>query len=61
VLIVSQDRMEVELDLKGDDSWKSLVLEGGGAELAIPAFGFRCLVAALYEKTPLRPASQRRP
>jgi Uma2 family endonuclease len=63
VLIVSQDRMKAELDVKVDKGWKSLVLEGGSDELAIPAFGFRCFVADLYEKTPLQPrlTSQPRP
>jgi Uma2 family endonuclease len=63
VLIVSQDRMEVELDIKTENGWAASVLEGGGAELSIPAFGFRCFVADLYDKTPLapRPTSQRRP
>jgi Uma2 family endonuclease len=55
VLIVSQDRMEVELDLKTENGWAASVLEGGGAELSMPAFGFRCFVADLYNKTPLAP------
>jgi Uma2 family endonuclease len=63
VLIISQDRMEVELDIKTENGWAASVLQGGGAELSIPAFGFRCFVADLYDKTPLapRPTSQRRP
>jgi Uma2 family endonuclease len=55
VLIVSQDRMEVELDLKTENGWAASVLEGGGAKLSIPAFGFRCFGADLYNKTPLAP------
>ena len=55
VLIVSQDRMEVELDLKTESGWAESVLKGGAAELSIPAFGFKCLVADLYNKTPLAP------
>jgi Uma2 family endonuclease len=54
VLIVSQDRMKAELDLKTENGWESSVLEGG-AELLIPAFGLRCSVADLYAKTPLAP------
>jgi Uma2 family endonuclease len=63
VLIVSQDRMGVELDLKMEAGWATSVLQGGAAELSIPAFGFRCLVGDLYRKTPLAPRSttQRRP
>jgi hypothetical protein len=54
VLVIAQDRMEAELDLKTDVGWKSSVVKGGAAELAIPAFGFRCFVADLYERTPLQ-------
>ena len=55
VLVVAQDRMEVELDLKTETGWKSSVLKGGDAELSIPAFGFWCVVSDLYEGTPLQP------
>jgi Uma2 family endonuclease len=55
VLIVSQDRIEVTLDLRNGDHWETSVLTGGGAELAIPAFDLRCSVADLYDKTPLVP------
>jgi Uma2 family endonuclease len=63
VLIVSQDRMEVELDLKTEQGWVSSVLQGPGAELSIPAFGLRCFLADFYDRTPLapRPTSQRQP
>lgn len=62
VLVISQDRMEVELDLKTEEGWKSFVLNGG-AEIVIPTFGFRCFVSDLYEGTPLqpRPTSQAKP
>jgi Uma2 family endonuclease len=62
VLIVSQDRMEVELDLKMETGWEHSVLKGGGTELSIPAFGLQCIVADLYDRTPLapRPTSRRR-
>jgi len=58
VLVIAQDRMEVRLDLKSEAGWTSSVLEGSGAELSIPAFGFRCLLASLYEKTPLQPRAR---
>ncbi len=63
VLVIAQDRMEVELDLKTETNWQRSVLKGGGAELVIPAFGFRCLVSELYERTPLQPRAvpQHRP
>lgn len=55
VLVIAQDRMEVALDFRTEASWTSQVLQGDAAELVIPAFGLRCLVAALYDKTPLQP------
>ncbi|MDQ2084149.1 Uma2 family endonuclease [Xanthobacteraceae bacterium Astr-EGSB] len=55
VLIVSQDRMEVTLDIRNGNRWETSVLTGGGAELAIAAFGLQCSVAELYDKTPLVP------
>jgi hypothetical protein len=62
VLVIAQDRIEVELDLKTEEGWKSSILNGG-AEIVIPAFGFQCLVSELYEGTPLQPrsTSQRQP
>jgi Uma2 family endonuclease len=63
VVIVSQDRMQVEADVRTDAGWEWSVLDGGRAELSIPDFGFRCFVADLYARTPLqtRAAPQRRP
>lgn len=55
VLIVSQDRMQVDLDLKTDKGWTSTTLEGAGAELSIPEFGLQCQVGDLYDRTPLSP------
>lgn len=55
VLVIAQDRMEVELDLMSETGWMSSVLKGGGAALSIPAFGFWCVVGDLYEGTPLQP------
>jgi Uma2 family endonuclease len=54
VLVIAQDRMEVALDVRTEAGWTSQVLRGGKAELLIPAFGLRCLVADLYAKTPIR-------
>jgi hypothetical protein len=55
--------MQVAVDIRTEAGWDSSVLEGGGAELSIPAFGFRCFVTDLYDKTPLqpRPTPQCRP
>jgi hypothetical protein len=55
VLVIAQDRMEAELDLKTDARWASSVPQGGEAELSIPAFGLRRSVADLYARTPLQP------
>jgi Uma2 family endonuclease len=54
VLVIEQDRMQVEMDLKNEGGWKSSVLTGND-ELVIPTFGFRCFVSELYEGTPLQP------
>jgi Putative restriction endonuclease len=54
VMIISQDIMEVRLDLKTDSGWESSLLRDGRAETVIPAFGFSCVVADLYHRTPLR-------
>jgi putative restriction endonuclease len=61
VLVVAQDRMEVEMNLKTETGWEASILSGGEAEITIPAFGFWCLVGDLYEGTPLlpRPISER--
>jgi hypothetical protein len=62
VLVIAQDRMRVEVDLKTETGWKSSTLTGD-AELVIPTLGFRCLVSELYEATPLQPrvVAQNRP
>ena len=57
-LVVAQDHMEVELDLRTEASWTSSILQGGDAELSVPAFSLRCRVADLYERTPLQPRAR---
>lgn len=54
VLVIAQDRMEVALDVRAESGWSSQLLQGAEAELSIPAFGLRCAVAELYERTPLQ-------
>jgi len=61
VLIISQDHMDVELDLRTETGWTVAVLQGPDAELSIPAFGLRCTVADLYEQTPLAHGNAQRP
>jgi Uma2 family endonuclease len=55
VLVIAQDRIEVELDIKAETGWTSSLLQGAAAELSIPAFGFWCVLSDLYEGTPLQP------
>jgi hypothetical protein len=55
VLVIAQDRMGIELDLKTEAGWRSSFLNGGGAEVVIAAFGLRCFVSDLYKGTPLQP------
>ena len=47
--------MEVALDLRTESGWASLVLQGAEAALSILAFGLKCAVAELYERTPMQP------
>jgi Uma2 family endonuclease len=61
VLMIEQDRIEVRVDLKTVAGWQSATLDGPGSELVLPSFGLRCLVADLYEGTPLHPRAGRSP
>lgn len=53
VLFIEQDRVEVRIDTRADAGWRSVTLFAPQAEVALPVFGFRCLVADLYRGTPL--------
>jgi len=53
VLVIAQDRMEVALDLRDEEAWTSMLLQGGEAELSLPSFGVSCHLADLYERTPV--------
>ena len=53
VVIIQQDRIEVLVDVRTATGWQSDVLEGEETELALPSFGLRCRVKALYAGTPL--------
>lgn len=55
VLIIQQDRIEAEVDLRIGNDWQSSTLSGGEAELHLPAFGVLCPLGDLYDGTPLRP------
>lgn len=59
VLIVQQDRIEVEVDIRIGTEWRSEIITGGSAELRLPAFGLSCQLAQLYDGTPLHPRQPR--
>jgi Uma2 family endonuclease len=56
VLMIEQDRIEVRIDLRTDSGWDAATLSDPAAELVLPAFGLRCLIADLYRGTPLSPS-----
>lgn len=60
VLIVSQDRMQIDMDLRTETGWVSTRLAGADTELSIPDFGLRCCVGNLYDRTPLSSRSTAR-
>jgi Uma2 family endonuclease len=55
VLIVAQEHMAVQVELRTDDGWTSSVLTEPDAEIVISELKFRCRVADLYDRTPLNP------
>jgi Uma2 family endonuclease len=52
ILLVRQDRVEVTVDRRAGDSWRSQVLLHGD-ELALSEFGLTCPVKDVYRNTPL--------
>lgn len=59
VLIIQQDRIEAEVDLRIGNNWQTSTLSGSDAELHLPAFGLQCALGNLYDGTPLRPRKHR--
>jgi Uma2 family endonuclease len=55
ILIVQQDRIEVQADLRTDVGWTEQVLKKPDDILALPDFGLRCKLSNLYRGTPLVP------
>jgi Uma2 family endonuclease len=55
VMIIQQDWIEVRVDVRTATGWQSQTLSGADAELALPSFGLRCRLEALYAGTPLFP------
>lgn len=54
VIVVEQDRIEVQVDSRTKDGWQTRTLSGIDSEVALPAFGLRCPVGELYRGTPLQ-------
>ncbi|MBV8746533.1 MAG: Uma2 family endonuclease [Xanthobacteraceae bacterium] len=52
ILLVRQDRVEITVDQRAADGWRSQVLHAGD-ELTLPEFGLNCLVNDVYRDTPL--------
>jgi Uma2 family endonuclease len=52
ILLVRQDRVEITVDRRAADGWRSQVLLAAD-ELALPEFGLACPVSAVYRDTPL--------
>jgi hypothetical protein len=50
--LVRQDRVEVTVDQRTADGWRSQVLSAGDA-LTLPEFGLTCPVKDVYRNTPL--------
>jgi Uma2 family endonuclease len=52
ILLVCQDRVEITVDHRTADGWRSQVLRAGDA-LTLPEFGLTCPVKDVYRDTPL--------
>ena len=52
ILLVSQDRLEITVDRRAADGWRSQVLHAGG-DLAVPELGLTCPVSHVYRDTAL--------
>jgi Uma2 family endonuclease len=52
ILLVRQDRMEITVDRRTSEGWRSQVLHGAD-ELVVPEFGLTCPVRDVYRDTSL--------
>jgi Uma2 family endonuclease len=52
ILLVRQDRLEITVDRRTLDGWRSQVLHGAD-ELTLPEFGLTCSVRDIYDDTSL--------
>jgi len=55
ILVVQQDRMEVQVDLRTQVGWTEQILRKPDDLLVLPDFGLRCRIAQIYRGTPLVP------
>jgi hypothetical protein len=55
VILVDPSRVDVKIDLKTKDGGISERLTSLDAQLTVPTCGLECLVADVYEATPLNP------
>jgi Uma2 family endonuclease len=53
ILLIRQDRVEITVDQRTDDSWRSYVLREGNETLSLPDFGLSCKVRDVYRDTPV--------
>jgi Uma2 family endonuclease len=53
ILLVRQDRLEITVDRRTENGWRTQVLRDGGEMLSLPDFGLECLVRDVYRDTPL--------
>jgi len=59
ILIVQQDRVDVQVDLRTETGWTEQLLHKPDDILALPAFGLSCKLSDLYRGTPLVPRQPR--
>jgi Uma2 family endonuclease len=53
ILLIRQDRIEIIVDRRSDDGWRSQTLRQGTDTLSLPEFGLSCPVRDVYQDTPL--------
>ena len=52
ILLIRQDRLEITVDSRAGDGWRSQMLHGTD-DLVLPEFGLMCPVRDVYQDTPL--------
>ena len=57
ILLIEQNRIAIDLDLRTATGWDSVTLTDPEARLSLPSFGLNCAISDLYEDTPLDPQS----